>query len=114
LANATLGAPALNLSLLGLKMAGALLIVLALMGGIYFLLKRFGPKTLFKPQNNEYVEILCAYPLGPKKSLLVVRFLNKKLLIGVAEDKISLLSEEKTDHAQKFDQLLSQENLSDN
>ena len=33
-------------------------------------------------------------PLGPKKGLMVVRFLNKRLLLGVTEHQISLITEE--------------------
>lgn len=33
-------------------------------------------------------------PLGPRKGLMVVRFLNKRLLLGVTDQQISLLTEE--------------------
>ena len=37
-------------------------------------------------------------PLGPRKGLMVVRFLNKRLLLGVTDQRITLLSEEEAHH----------------
>ncbi len=35
--------------------------------------------------------------LGPKKSLVVVRFLNKRVLLGVTDQQITMLTELPTD-----------------
>lgn len=40
-------------------------------------------------------------PVGPRKGLMVVRFLNKRLLLGVTDNRITLLSEVKADHERK-------------
>lgn len=37
-------------------------------------------------------------PIGPRKGLMVVRFLNKRLLLGVTDQQITLLTEQYLDH----------------
>ena len=37
-------------------------------------------------------------PLGPRKGLMVVRFLNRRLLLGVTDQQITLLTEEQAQH----------------
>lgn len=37
-------------------------------------------------------------PLGPRKGLMVVRFLNRRLLLGVTDQRITLLTEQDSDH----------------
>jgi flagellar protein FliO/FliZ len=37
-------------------------------------------------------------PIGPRKGLMVVRFLNKRLLLGVTDQQITLLTEQDLDH----------------
>ena len=37
-------------------------------------------------------------PLGPRKGLMVVRFLNRRLLLGVTDQQITLLTEEDAHH----------------
>ncbi|MDK2921809.1 MAG: flagellar protein FliO/FliZ [Desulfonauticus sp.] len=108
MANATLAAPSMSLGLIGLKMAGALFFLLALIFLGFYLLKKFGYKGLSR-RNTKELEILSQMGLGPKKSLLVVRFLNKKLLLGVTETQVNLLSEVEADREQNFQQLLEEE-----
>jgi Flagellar biogenesis protein len=55
-------------------------------------------------------------PLGPRKGLMVVRFLNKRLLLGVTEQQISLLTEEEaSDGSQdsKFQDIMREASTSD-
>ena len=50
-------------------------------------------------------------PLGPRKGLMVVRFMNRRLLLAVTEQQICLLTEESLDHetpCQDFQHLLEQ------
>lgn len=80
---------------------GILLLLLALIWILLWLLKRYGrfnflPRPGSMPRNALYME--AQLPLGPRKGLMVVRFLNKRLLIGVTDHQISLLAEEKTEH----------------
>jgi flagellar protein FliO/FliZ len=86
--------------LAGLKIAGVLCLLLAVIFLGFYLLRRFGSKAglTFAPQSE--LKLLGRLNLGPKKSLVLVRFLNKDLLIGVTDSHISLLSEIEADDAQ--------------
>ncbi|MDQ7032292.1 MAG: flagellar biosynthetic protein FliO [Desulfonauticus sp.] len=92
-------------------MIGSLLLILGLIGLIYYLLRRFAPQNLLKPSGNEDLKIISTLPCGPKKSLLLVQFLNKKLLIGITENNITCLSEVNLDHEgkQDFSKILGEE-----
>lgn len=70
------------------------LILFGLWGGLYFL-RRFG-RFGFAPHNtitrdSLYVE--GQLTLAPRKGLIVVRFLNKRLLLGLTEKEISLITQ---------------------
>jgi flagellar protein FliO/FliZ len=46
-------------------------------------------------------------PIGPRKGLMVVRFLNKRLLLGVTDQQITLLTEQYLDHEHGSDDATS-------
>lgn len=46
-------------------------------------------------------------PIGPRKGLMVVRFLNKRLLLGVTDQQITLLTEQDLDHEHGSDDAIS-------
>ncbi|SBV94849.1 putative flagellar biosynthesis protein, FliO [uncultured delta proteobacterium] len=70
------------------------LIVAVLFVALWFLKRRGGIKLLTR-QGNLFLESRLA--LGPKKSLVVVRFLNKRVLLGVTDQQITMLTELPTD-----------------
>ncbi len=75
---------------------GILLLLLAALWGLVWLLRRYGrfnfiPKPGAFPHNGLRME--AQLPLGPRKGLTVVRFLDKRLLLGVTEHQITLLQE---------------------
>ncbi|SDN47266.1 flagellar protein FliO/FliZ [Desulfonauticus submarinus] len=111
MSNATFASPQMSLGVATLKMAGALFFLLAFILLLYYLLRRFGPKSIFKSQSHGELEVLCSIPVNPKKSLLMVRFLNKKVLIGVSENTMTFLSEVEVDHDkdEDFGKVLEQE-----
>jgi flagellar biosynthetic protein FliP len=69
-----------------IKVAISLAIVL---GGLYLMLRFLRHKAL--PQNN-MIEMLQYQHLGPKKGIAIVRVLKEYLVLGVADQSISLLS----------------------
>lgn len=80
---------------------GILFLLLALLWLVVWLLKRYGrfnflPRPGSLPRDALLME--AQMPLGPRKGLMVVRFLNKRLLIGITDHQISLLAEEETEH----------------
>lgn len=66
------------------------LIVALLWAALWYLKRRGGIKLLTK-QGDLNLESRMA--LGPKKYLVVVRFLNKRLLLGVTDQQITMLTE---------------------
>lgn len=75
---------------------GVMLILLGALWGILWLMRRYGrfrfmPAPGAFPRNGLAVE--AQLPLGPRKGLYVVRFLNERLLLGVTDQQITLLKE---------------------
>lgn len=75
---------------------GVLLFLLGLLFVGLWLMRKYGkfsfiPNPSALPKNALCLETQIA--LGPRKSLSVVRYLDKRLLLGVTEQQITLLSE---------------------
>ena len=79
--------------------------LLLILGGLYmgiWALKRFGKlPALGGRLSRSGVAVEGQFHLGPKKSLVVVRFLNKRLLLGVTDHQINLLTEMEAEHDPK-------------
>jgi flagellar protein FliO/FliZ len=81
---------------------GALFLVLGILWAALWLLRRSGrfagmPRVGSLPRDGLYLEGHLS--LGPRKGLTVVRFLNKRLLLGITEHQITLLTETDPDDA---------------
>ncbi len=102
----------MDMGLAGIKMVGALLLILAVILLAYYLLKRYGHKAGLGFSHSNYLQTKAVLSLGPKKSIVVVRFLNKYLVLGVTDSQINLIKEMDADHEQDqdFAQVLSQKN----
>lgn len=72
-----------------------LFFIVALLFVALWFLKRKGGLTVLTRQGDLLLESRMA--LGPKKSLVVVRFLNKRVLLGVTDQQITMLTELPTD-----------------
>lgn len=82
-----------------IQMALALLLVLAIILVGYWILRRLGPRFGLTPMGKGgSLRLMGQLGLGPRKHLVVVRFLNKDLLLGVTEQSITVLTEVSTDH----------------
>ncbi len=66
------------------------LIIAALWAGLWYLKRRGGLRL---PGMSNDLAVESRMSLGPKKNLMVVRFLNKRLLLGVTDQQITLLTE---------------------
>jgi flagellar protein FliO/FliZ len=79
---------------------GALCLILGALWGVLWLMRRSG-KFRFMPSYNTFprdaLRIEAQIPLGPRRGLMVVRFLNKRLLLGLSDQQINLLSEAEYD-----------------
>lgn len=82
---------------------GILFVLLAVLCLTLWAARRFGrfrflPRSGGLPREALFME--AQLPLGPRRGLMVVRFLNKRLLLGVTEQRITLLSEEQAEHVE--------------
>lgn len=92
--------PASDLGSAWLTMVGGLFIILALLFVVLWLLKRYGPKAGLGMFHRGDLKMEGQLGLGPKKSVVVVRFLNKVMVLGVTDSRITLLTEMEDDHDQ--------------
>ena len=84
-----------------IQAVGILFLLVALLWLAVWLARRFGkfnflPRPGSLPRDALVME--AQLPLGPRKGLMVVRFLNKRLLLGVTDQQITLLTEEQAKH----------------
>ncbi len=75
-----------------LRMIVSLLIVLSLIVGGVFLLKKFRIYKLLATDAKSPVSVISNIPLGNKRSLCLVKVANEVLIIGMTSTNISLLS----------------------
>lgn len=76
---------------------GILCLLLAILWFAVWCIRKYGkfnflPRPGALPRDSLVME--AQMPLGPRKGLMVVRFLNRRLLLGVTEHQISLITEE--------------------
>lgn len=98
-----------NFGIASLKVIGSLFLLLAILFLVLYLLKRFGPRTGLPFSQQYQMKILGQLSLGAKKKLILVRFLNRILLLGVTDSKIELISEMEADHENEQTKEFSQE-----
>ncbi len=99
----------LDMGLAGVKMASALFIILGVIFLGFYLLKRYGHKAGLGMGSSNRLKLMDILNVGPKKSIVVVRFLNKDLVLGVTDSRINLLAESQIhdENEQEFSKILS-------
>ena len=97
-----------------IQAVGILFLLVAVLWLAVWLARRFG-KFNFMPRPGalprDALVMEAQLPLGPRKGLMVVRFLNKRLLLGVTDQQITLLTEEQAKHEPEngdFQQVMEQ------
>lgn len=94
--------PATEYGLTGvaLKMGLTLLVILAFIFAAFWLLKRYGPKFGIGPAGRGgKLRLVDHLQVGPRKSIVVVRFLNKDMVLGITEQSITFLTESEAQDA---------------
>lgn len=89
-------------------------IMLLLLFAFWYILKlmrkygngRFLPNQKLLPRDSMYLE--GQLPLGQGKSIVIVNVLGDRLVLGVTEKNINLLSKTGTNHAETFEELMEQ------
>lgn len=96
-------------------MAASLLLVLAFIFLVVALIKRYGLAARLQGGAERMLRVEERLSLGPRKQLVVVRFLNKILVLGVTDHGINVIAEHWNDHApdQDFERALERETSQD-
>jgi flagellar biosynthetic protein FliO len=77
----------------GLRAAGAMIIVLSMIWGTMFLLKRYMPHRFGPLGHKRRIHVLETVPLGEKRALTLIRIDNEELLLAGTPGSVSLLKE---------------------
>ena len=91
--NATLIGSGPGFGLASIKMAAALLLLLGLVFLGLALLRKTGLLSRVQVKSQTSLCIEDRLVLGPRKQLVVVRFLNKQLVLGITDSGITLITE---------------------
>jgi len=87
-------APQLSMGGAAIQMAVGLLLILAVILLAFYILRRYGHRLgMGGPAKAHAMRIEGHLALGPRKNIMVVRFLNKLLVLGVTDQSINLLTE---------------------
>jgi flagellar protein FliO/FliZ len=74
-----------------IRMASALALVLALMGGLVVLIRRFAGTRFRTPVSSQIVQVLGSGYIGPRKSISLVSVAGEFLIVGMTPtDLVSL------------------------
>lgn len=73
---------------------------------------RFLPSQKLLPRDSMYLE--GQLPLGQGKSIVIVKVLNERLVLGVTEKNINLLTKTGINHEETFEELMRQAHAKDN
>lgn len=90
---------------------GIMLLLLFVFWYILKLMRKYGngrflPNQKLLPRDSMYLE--GQLPLGQGKSIVIVNVLGDRLVLGVTEKNINLLSKTGTNHAETFEELMEQ------
>ncbi len=75
-----------------IKMISALAVVLGLMIGAAWLLKRIGARTGMGVPDGQLIRVVSSSYIGPKNSIVVVEVLGELLVVGISGTQMTLLS----------------------
>jgi len=76
-----------------LRILGSVIVVLLLIYLVQVLIRRFWVRSHGKGGINKFFKILGTVFIGPKKSICLVKAYDRVLVLGITEDKISMLTE---------------------
>lgn len=75
-----------------LKMIFALAIVLGLLIGVMYFVKRFMQQTGPASDNHALINVISSKYLGPKSSIILVEIMDKILVIGISGQQMTTLA----------------------
>jgi flagellar protein FliO/FliZ len=74
------------------KMISALAVVLGIMIGAMFFLRKFVRGTGTSLDDGNYIKIISTRYIGPKCSIMLMDVLNSILVVGIANNQITMLT----------------------
>ncbi|SMF24842.1 flagellar protein FliO/FliZ [Desulfovibrio gilichinskyi] len=74
-----------------LKMSGALFFILAMLLLAFYILRRLNLGGTFSPLRSRDLQVVERLPLGPRQNITVVKYRGQDLVLGVTQDRITLL-----------------------
>ena len=75
-----------------LKMIFALAIVLGLLIGVMYFVKRFMQQTGTDSDNQSLINVISSKYLGPKSRIILVEVIDKILVVGVSHQQMTTLA----------------------
>jgi flagellar protein FliO/FliZ len=75
-----------------LKMFFALAIVLGLLIGVMYFVKRFMQRTDTGIDNQDLINVISSKYLGPKSSIILVEVLNQIIVVGITNQQMTTLA----------------------
>jgi len=85
-----------------IKLIGALMLVVAGIYGFIYLLKKMMGQKFSSNKNDNLIEVLETSYIAQKKSISLVRFVDRAVLVGVCDAGITVLAELKPDETTKI------------
>lgn len=82
-----------------LKMSAALFFILAMLLVIYYFMRRLNIGGSFPGARKGVLEIVDRLALGPRQNITVIRYRDREMVVGVTQEKITLLHAEDEGHA---------------
>jgi len=74
------------------KMLSALAVVLAMMIGAMFVIKKYFYQSPAEVNGNAMIEIISTCHLGPKNSFMLIEVFGRLLLVGITNHEMSVLA----------------------
>ena len=71
-----------------IRMASALALVLALIGGLVLLVRRFGGARLSAPGSAQIVQVIGSGYIGPRKTISLVSVAGEFLVVGMTQTEL--------------------------
>ena len=71
-----------------IRMASALALVLALIGGLVFLIRRFAGTRLGAPMSAQVIQVLASGYIGPRKTISLVSVAGEFFAVGMTQTEM--------------------------
>lgn len=75
-----------------IKMIFALAIVLGLLIGVMYFVKKFMQRTAPSAENQNLINIISSRYLGPKSSIILVEVLDQIIVVGISHQQMTTLA----------------------